>query len=472
METKNPNKVVDALSTELGDAIIHDQESLATVSRDWWPRAAKWSAQELRASQPLCIIRPRTTEEVQKAVRAVAALNAALVPYGAGSGVCGAVCSGGHVVLDMRAMAALKEFSEEDGLVTVQAGMPAAQLEQWLVERGYTTGHYPQSLPLATVGGLVATRSSGTFSAKYGNIEDLVVGLEVVLADGTLVGMPARARAATGPDLKQLFVGSEGSLGVITQVTLRVFPGAEKRLFAGYAFPGIEHGLAAVKEAFARHTVPAVLRLYDDVEAQGLYRRVGSDQQDPLLIVGHEGATGLVAAEAEAFKSIAIRHGGSWLGEPIGNAWEQHRFDASWIQKGNDGPIRMADAIEVSAGWSELGNLYRAALRRIDPLCTSAMAHWSHFYSNGGALYIIFNVIGADQPDAIRRYEEVWAAVMEVTLQHGGAISHHHGIGKARGAYLQRELGSGAELLVRVKDALDPKHVLNPRHLGARGVTA
>jgi alkyldihydroxyacetonephosphate synthase len=387
------------------------------------------------------------------------------MPFGAGSGVCGAVVSDrSPVVIDLRAMNRIVNLDERAALLEVEAGAIAGDVEKWLNARGFTLGHYPQSMPLATMGGLVSTRSSGTFSGKYGNIEDLVAGLDVVLASGEIVRTPRTVRSATGPDLKQMFVGAEGTLGLITRVAVRVFRMPERRWFGGYAFPSVEAGIEAVRRAYELHLRPAVLRLYDATEAASLYRRVDFSETVPLLIVGHEGRARMVQAEREEFAAVARENGGRELGPAIGDAWERHRFDASWLVSGNDGAARFADAIEVSAVWPQLVPLYQEAMRRIAPMCTSVMGHYSHFYSTGAALYIIFFVEGTAAADAVRQYRQVWNEVMAATRAHGGSVSHHHGIGRARADTLAAELGSAACVLRALKQALDPDSLFNPGH--------
>lgn len=350
--------------------------------------------------------------------------------------------------------------------MTVGAGVRAGDLEENLNGMGYTLGHYPQSLYLASVGGLVATRSSGTFSNKYGSIEDLVEGLVVVLANGRTVRFKAVPRSATGPWMMPLFIGSEGSLGVIVEVTLRIFRKAECRVFGGFSFPDIRAAIEAVRQGYARHVVPAVSRKYDAVEAQNLYRRVGMSEDRPLLITGHDGAAAIVEAECTLFHEIAMAEGGIWLGNEIGEAWESHRFNADWLIEGNRSPGRMADAIEVSAGWPDLLDLYEAVRREIAGKCAAFMGHLSHFYSTGAAIYFIFTIEKADSATARAVYAEVWQRILEITLAHNGSISHHHGVGLARAGAIGAELGTAHAVLEAVKSALDPDDLFNPGKLG------
>jgi alkyldihydroxyacetonephosphate synthase len=466
MNSNDP--IVTALAERLGQERISVQRDvLLAHSHDAWPLASKWTDEEARAHLPACVALPRDADEVSAVVQIATQAARALVPFGAGSGVTGAaVPQAGAVVVDMRGMNRIVKLDEANLMVTVDPGVIGGDLERWLGERGYTLGHYPQSLHLASVGGLVATRSTGTFSSKYGGIEDLLLGLEAVLPDGGRVAFKTVPRASTGPNLAQLFVGAEGAFGFITRVTLRVFQKAEKLALGGYAFPDLKSAVAAMREAYGRHVNAAVLRLYDSIEAEGLYRRVGENLDQPLLITGHEGVAEIAEAEQRVLGQICAKHGARPLGEAIGVAWEQHRFDASWLTRGNEGPTRMADAIEVAASWDTLVPLYDKLLEAVAPLCSKAMGHYSHFYSTGACLYFIFFVEGENAADTRERYSRVWGTVMDEVLEAGGTIGHHHGVGLARASHLRAELGSGYELLARIKQALDPQGLINPGKFG------
>lgn len=446
--------------------IVLDDAARDAAAKDWWPVAGKWTSEEAVTHRPLAVLRPKTEADVVSAVLAAARHGFALVARGAGSGVVGAVVGeANHVSLDLADLSTTVELDEERFLVTVDAGKLAGDLEQELNAQGYTLGHYPQSLHLASIGGLVATRSCGTFSNKYGGIENLVSGLRVVLADGSVIAFRPTPRSATGPYLLPLFIGSEGSLGIVTQVTLQVFPLAERH-FGGYKFPTLDAAVRAVRESFARHVVPAVLRIYDDVEAQNLYKLVGRTETWPLLIVGHDGPAEITQAESKLFSEIAAQAGAQWLGPEIGDAWEQHRFNADWLVKGNTGPGRMADAIEVSAAWPDIMPLYEEVRATVADDCSLFMGHMSHFYSSGGALYIIFAIEAETNDIARERYTRIWEETLRIAVKHGGSISHHHGVGKIRSGALAGDLGSAHQLLRVIKAALDPENLLNPGKLG------
>jgi len=461
--------LVEVLRSLLPDgAVAVAADDRASHAADRWPRAAKWSPVERAHRAPLAVVRPTTTRDVALTVRAATETGVAVIPYGAGSGVVGGVVPRVPALcLDLRGLGGGPSFDDAAGQVTVGAGVLASDLERALNARGRRLPHYPQSLSLATVGGLVATRSSGTFSNKYGNIEDQLVAVEVVLADGVVVRTRAVPRSSTGPALAQLFVGSEGTFGVITEVTLRTLPLAECTAFRGVAFSGLGAGLTAVRGLLDRGVRPAVIRLYDETEAVHLFERAGLAGADRcLLILGFDGAATVVEAELQVALAEVAEHGGGDLDSGIGDVWERTRFDASWLERGNAGAGQLADAIEVSAPWPVLLSLHGEVLTALSPYTDTRYAHYSHFYPNGAAIYFIFTTSGKDSESVVKRYTAAWKAALDAVLAAGGSISHHHGVGEVRQAWMSAELASSRTVLAALKRALDPNNTLNPGKLG------
>jgi alkyldihydroxyacetonephosphate synthase len=455
------------LERELGTCVTSDAAELKSHAGDWWPILAKWTESERAAHVPGAVVRPPDVEALSRAVAVSAQNGLAVVPYGAGSGVTGAVVNkSGAIVIDTRGLDRIVDFDPANHLVVAEAGVMGGHLEAWLNDRGWTLGHYPQSLHISTIGGWVATNSSGTFSSKYGGIEELLLGLEAVLPNGERVAFKATPRSATGPRLMQLFIGSEGSLGIVTRLTLRIFKQPERRTFAAYAPASLEAGLEIVKRAYESHLHPALLRLYDEKEAEHLYEGVRQAPGAPLLLVAHEGLPAMVTAEQSAFASIAGQCEATIVDSRVARFWEASRYNAEWYRVGNDGVDRIADSIEVAASWSELVPLYRDVMAALAPVCDKSMGHFSHFYSTGASLYFIAFLRDTDPARLRERYRKLWATVMEQTLAHGGTISHHHGVGLARSQVLESELGSAHSLLRKVKHALDPKGTFNPGKLG------
>jgi alkyldihydroxyacetonephosphate synthase len=460
-------ETLSILKRELGSCVSVEADDLKSHAGDWWPILAKWDDAKRAAHMPAAVVRPTDSDTLAHAVALAAGAGLSVVAYGAGSGVTGGVVNtSGALVIDTRGLDRILRFDAENHLVTVESGVMGGTLETWLNERGWTLGHYPQSLHISTVGGWVATNSSGTFSSKYGGIEQLVAGLEAVLPSGERVVFRPVPRSATGPRLMQLFIGSEGSLGIVTNVTLRIFRQPQTRTFAAYAPASLERGLEIVKLAYEAHLCPALMRLYDEKEAEHLYEGVGLSGGAPLLLVAHEGLPAMTKAEQAAFADIAAQCGAKPVDAGVARFWEAGRYNAEWYRVGNDGADRIADSIEVSASWTQLVPLYRQVMTSLAPVCDKAMGHFSHFYSTGSSLYIIAFLQDANPARLRQRYEQLWATVMDSTLTHGGTISHHHGIGLARAHVLERELGSTHSLLRKVKQALDSKGTFNPGKLG------
>jgi alkyldihydroxyacetonephosphate synthase len=408
-------------------------------------------------------VRPRSTAEVAAALRTAQRVGVPVVPYGGGSGVVGgATPPAGAVVVDLRALDALLELNEQACWARVQAGMMGGVYEATLGARGYTTGHYPQSIHLSTVGGWVATRAAGQFSTRYGNIEDLCLGLEVVLASGEIVRLEPTPRASVGPQLRELFLGSEGTLGVVTEVCLRVHPLPEERALASFAFPTMPAALDAVRRILRVGWRPAVLRAYDAVETARHFSASAPADRCLLLVVS-EGPAALVAVEAAACAAVAAAGDGVAVGpEPV----------AHWLETRNTVPSwdffldreMLADTIEVAAGWDRIDALYARVVDALAgaPGVVVASGHSSHGYVQGTNIYFTFVQKPADFSRAEADYLEAWGRALETTRAAGGTIAHHHGIGRLRAPWLARELGSAYPLLRDIKRALDPRGLLNP----------
>ncbi len=456
------SQIGDALRSELGDDRVSENAAALDAHRtDYWILAHLRARQGRLGAPPACIVRPRATAEVAAAVRTAQRHGVAVVPYGGGSGVLGgAVPPAGSVVIDLRAMDRLLEIEETSLLASAQAGMLGGDYERALGARGYTSGHYPQSIERATLGGLVATRSAGQFSTKYGNIEDLLLGLEVVLPSGDTLRLAPVPRASTGPSLREIFLGSEGTLGIVTEVTLRLFPLPERRLLESFVVPSVTEGLDLIRRVVRVGWRPAVLRLYDAIETA----RTFNEWAPPgacLLLVVCEGPAAMADAELAAVTAAA---GGAKM---LGTAPVEH-----WLENRNSVPSwdffldreMMVDTIEIAATWDRVAVLYDAVLAGLGsvPGMLAASAHSSHSYAQGTNLYITFAVKPEDFARAEDTYLQAWTRVMEATLAAGGTIAHHHGIGRLRVPWLERELGDAYPVLRALKRALDPAGIMNP----------
>jgi alkyldihydroxyacetonephosphate synthase len=372
----------------------------------------------------------------------------------------------GGLLLDLTALDQLGEVDVESGIVEVEAGVFGPDLERMITtHHGLTVGHFPQSFDIATVGGWVACRGAGQYSTRYGKIEDMVVGLEVVLADGSVVRTGGAPAAAVGPDLDQVFIGSEGTLGVVTRVWLRAHPVAPGQRRAAYHFASIEAGFEACRRIMRRGATPAVLRLYDAVEST---RGRGGDGTTCALLVLDEGDPTLIDATMSIVAEVCEELGDPADAELVAE-WLEHRNDTSALQalthKGY-----VVDTLEIAAPWSALGSVYAATVAALGavPHALVASCHLSHSYLDGACLYFTF----AAQPPADEiesTYVAMWDAGQRAVLAAGGNLSHHHGVGLNRARFVAEALGPAFDVLVGIKRALDPNGILNPGKLGLPG---
>ena len=468
---------VDAhLAQRLGDvcdSVSELDEDRAEAGRDWWPVAIGWAAAGEVPSRPALVARPTDTAQVSAVLSLCDEARVPVTPAGGRSGVCGAsIPLFGGVALDLCGLDGIVDVDDTSLVADLRAGTFGPDVESGLRDgHGLTLGHWPQSMDLSTVGGWLACRGAGQYSNRYGKIEDMVLGLEVVLADGRIVRTGGHGpRSATGPDLTQLFVGSEGTLGVITEGRFRVHPMPEGEGRRAFGFTSFADGLDACRRILRRGASPAVLRLYDATESGRNFDQpetnvlIVLDEADPALI---DATLAVVDQECAAAAS---------LDAGLVDRWLAHRNDVSALA-----PLWRAgvvvDTVEVSGRWGALPGLYRDvvdALGRV-PGTLAASSHQSHAYTDGACLYFTFagrppeelqdDVTGRDAWVA-DYYRRSWDEVTRATLDAGGALSHHHGVGLNRGRFLHDALGGAFDVLVAVKGTLDPHGILNPGKLG------
>ena len=458
-----PTEVLDQLA-----AICPTDVSVAgtaEASRDWWPITMHWALAGQVPRRAAAVVRPSTTVQVS----AIASLcNHAAIPLtvaGGRSGVCGAsIPVFGGVVLDTTAMQGIVSVDATSGVVEVLSGTFGPDLEAVLGRlHQLSVGHFPQSFDIATVGGWVACRGAGQYSTRYGKIEDMVVGLEVVLADGTVIRTGGSPAAATGPDLGQVFIGSEGTLGIVTRVWLIAHPTPPAERRAAYSFATFADGLEACRRVIHRGATPAVLRLYDGAESK---RGQGGNGTECVLLVLDEGDPLLIDAVMAIVADVATQFAAAPLSADLLERWIHHRNDTSALQALTRKGF-VVDTMEIAAPWSRLDAIVDAVQTAMlaVPHARSATSHLSHSYPDGACLYFTF----AATPPAAEvdsTYVEMWNAGQSAVLAAGGNLSHHHGVGLNRSRFMGEALGAGLGVLSSIKHALDPVGILNPGKLG------
>jgi alkyldihydroxyacetonephosphate synthase len=467
LDTPTPT-VDDGLIERLRGAcadVSTEPRVLDETSRDWWPLAMIWALDDQVAARAGVVVRPTSVDEVAAVLRVCNEAKGPVTAAAGRSGVGGAsVPLHGGVVLDCCGLTGIVDVDSDSMIVDVRAGTFGDVFEDELRDdHGVTVGHWPQSVELSTVGGWLACRGAGQYSTRYGKIEDIVVGVDVVLADGRVLSTGGAPRQAVGPDLTQLFVGSEGTLGVITGARLRChpIPPVERRL--AYGFPSFAAGLDACRRILHRGATPAVLRLYDDIEGQRNFET--GEGTHPLLVLD-EGDSTIVEATMQVDAEECAGDSTGLDGEALLTRWLEHRNDVSaleaLISRGY-----VVDTMEIAARWHELPSIYDAATTAIRGVEHTLVvsAHQSHSYADGACLYFTFG----GQPPADDRdsyYRAAWDAGTRAVLKRGGALSHHHGVGLNRARFVRDALGDGLDVLAAVKSALDPCDILNPGKLG------
>ena len=376
------------------------------------------------------------------------------------------------IVLDGSAMDQILSIDACNMQATAQCGVPLQVLEDRAREQGLTTGHSPQSKPVAHMGGLVATRSIGQFSTLYGGIEDMVVGLEAVFPGGQVTRIKNVPRRAAGPDIRHVVIGNEGALCFITEVTVKLFPYfPENNTFLGWTLKDMKTGFEVLRAVMVSGYKPSVARVYDPGDA-GLHFSHFAAEDDCVLLFMVEGPAGIVKATAEGIAAIVAGH-------PECKQVDSE-YIATWFNDLCWGPEKITQederirqthnvnrTTEISAGWSCINDIYQAARTRIVneiPDITMAGGHSSHSYINGTNMYFnyFYNVVGCGPEEEVTKYYlPIIGIICEETLKRGGSIVHHHGIGKARTPWVKEEYGSSYCILETLKRAFDPNGIMN-----------
>jgi len=445
---------------------------------------------------PDVVVYPGSEEEVQLVVDRAVAANAVLIPFGGGSNISGSLHAPESetrpvISVDMGRMNRVLSVDEESGLAQVQAGVLGPDLEEQLGALGWTMGHFPDSFTHSTLGGWVATRSSGMQSDKYGDISEITRGLRVVQPGKVLVLRPLPS-TSTGPSVREMILGSEGRLGIITEVTVQVHRIPENRLILGYLFPSWDAGLAAMQEISTSDAHPSVTRVSDGREtrfsfatrrksgglsisslvSKGLMkvleRRGWQLDQSCLSFIGYEGGKAHVDRQKAIVKDIVGKHGGIVLGKGPGALYDQKKFDTPYIRDFLLDRGAIGDVSETAAPWSKLKPLYDNVLAAANGAFAELgvvgwiMCHLSHSYHSGACLYFTF-AFKHDGEDPLGQYDRVKSAIQQTFVDSDGTLSHHHAVGTEHAPWLEQDISApGVHLIDGLFAAIDPGGNFNP----------
>ena len=434
---------------------------------------------KIHQDAPDAVLLPGNEDEVAAVLDYCSRNRIAVVPFGGGTSVVGGLDPirddfDAAVTVDLRRFDELHWLDEVSGEAEFGAGVTGPDAERLLGEHGFSLGHFPQSFRFASLGGFAATRSSGQDSAGYGRFTDMVRGMRVVTPAGTLDIGRAPASAA-GPDLRELFCGSEGVFGIITRLRVRVHPVPDAVRYEAWSFPDFATGTTALRVVTQTGTGATVLRLSDEVETGvnlATTHSIGEQSVTGgcLAITVFEGSVAHAETRHAETRALLEANGGTSLGEGPARAWEVGRFDAPYLRDALLSAGALCETLETATRWSNIPVLKAAVTNALTSALRDSgtaalvMCHISHVYPTGASLY--FTVVAGQRGDATKQWNAAKTAAAEAILAHGGTITHHHAVGTDHRPWMAAEIGDlGVAVLRAVKQALDPAGILNPGKL-------
>ena len=439
---------------------------------------------------PDAVIVPQEAGAIAPVLDACASAGVAVVPFGGGSSVVGGVAplKGDHGAVISLDLTALRTVEVDGRSLTARlgAGLRGPEAEAELARRGFTLGHFPQSFEYATIGGFAATRSAGQSSSGYGRFDSLVSSIRLVSPAGELATLET-PHTSIGPALRELVVGSEGTLGVIPDVTVRIRPVPSARRYEAWIVEDFEAGCETVRRLAQADALPTIIRISDRTETEvnlamslpsgaagNLFRRylgLRGRQSGALVIVGYEGEAGTVHRSRSDVAREIKRGGGIYLGQAAGRGWEKGRFHGPYLREALLDRGVLVETLETAQQWSGHKALYEAVRSAIESELAAngmnglVMCHLSHAYRDGASLY--FTVIAEQGAEGgAVNWPKVKRAACEAIRSAGGTLSHHHATGADHAPWIEGEIGrSGVEAIRALKERLDPAGIMNPGKL-------
>ena len=459
------------------DQINTSQDDLYDASADRYKKYAK-ARKVLDVPQPLAIVYPANTEEVRQLLMYCNDNQINVIARGGKTATEGGLenwCET-TIVIDAEHLDKVIKIDEYNMQATVQAGVRLQDLEDLVRAKGLTTGHSPQSKPVAKLGGLVATRSIGQFSTLYGGIEDMVVGLECVFPNGHVSRIKNVSRRAGGPDIRHIVIGNEGTLCFITEVTIKLFKFFPKNhQFHGYLINDVAGGIEILREVMVNGYRPSVARVYSEEDAYQHFYHFYKNKC--VLIFMAEGNEHIVNATSTGINEAIAKFSDHIIEKVDSQLIEDWFNHLNWSQKDIDDEFEgmlendshAGFTTEISADWETIPQIYANVMERVRNEFDRAQdltmlgGHSSHSYINGTNMYFVYNYkINCEPEDEMRVYHHpLQTIIVEETLKLGGSMCHHHGIGKFRNQWTKQEHGSAYFMLEKLKEAFDPKGIMN-----------
>jgi alkyldihydroxyacetonephosphate synthase len=436
---------------------------------------------------PDAVVYPQDATEVAAVLDFCRQHDCAVIPFGGGTSVVGSENPEPNdkrvtLSLDLTLLCGVVDVDHDSLTATVKAGTRAVDFEEELNRHGMTLGHFPQSYEYATIGGFAATRSAGQASSGYGRFDEMVLGLHCATPQGEIAVSPHPSTAA-GPSLLQLIMGSEGTLGVITEVTVRVHRKSTLPHYEGWAFPTFVDGLQSFRKLSQSGIVPDVMRLSDEEESRvamltahtegvagtlgEVYLRAHGQSHGCIAVIGWDRHVNAQTARREAASRILGRGGGVPLGVGPGKSWLQSRFDAPYLRDALIDRGVLVETLETATTWTNLGKVWRNVRQALTTSLDGGGvrpiigAHASHVYPVGACLY--FTVLAKQSEDPAGQWSQAKHAATEAILDSGATLTHHHGVGRDHAPWMEREIGTTSMQTLRaLKNHLDPTGMMNP----------
>ncbi len=476
MESQKRSYLESMLLSELADAVGREYVSVNSADKlghsiDYYWIPEMWHDRGQDNPKPDFIVHPGSAQEVSKVMKIASNYKIPVTPWGGGSGSQGgALPMYGGIILDTKRMDKVLKVDAEALTATVETGANTQHLE-WAVEKhGFSTMHFPASIACATLGGFLAHRGTGVLSTKYGKIEDMVMSLEVVTPSGDIINTLPIPRHASGPDLTMLYLGSEGTLGVITKCVLKIHPIPESRKFHAFLFKSMHEAMTAGANIMRARLQPCAIRLYDEAETAKLIKRVlGIDKKGAYLVFGFDGPEEIVDLQMERACALCRSQEHEDLGTEMGQSWWDNRYKFFYPPFMFHMPQAFG-TLDTVATFSNIEKVYWAMKNVVEKNFPEAtfIGHFSHWYEWGCMLYARFIVENPpqDPQEATLYYNKIWDMAIRAAISEGGVINEHHGVGLKLGRLMKELYGPAFNVLTSVKAALDPNNIMNPGKMG------
>jgi alkyldihydroxyacetonephosphate synthase len=453
---------IENVSTNISDKLVYG------VDYFWISRM--WSDCGKTPPTPDIVIRPKSAEEISAVLKIANYYKMPVHTWGGGSGSQGgALPMAGGIIMDIKRMNRLIDLNGESHSITAETGMIFQQMEWYANERGYSCMHIPSCLTCGTVGGALAHRGIGIMSTKYGKIDDQCMHMEVVLPNGEIIKTLPVPKHAAGPDLNQIFIGSEGTLGVITKATFKLFEQPECRLFRAFAFPDFTAGIAAGRDILQK-VKPSIMRLYDETETITIIKKIiGVEKKCCFMNLAVEGDKRIAELEMEIIREIFAKYQAQDLGSDYGEKWYENRITFFYPGHIMNNP-QMFGTMDTVSDYSHIEKIYWAMKNAVEKNFKGVrfIAHCSHWYEWGTMLYdrFIMDDPPRDSEKAVRLHNQIWNAGVRAAMENGGVINDHHGIGLKLSRLMKEQYGPAMQVMEALKKQLDPNGIMNPYKLG------